>query len=152
MNNSVVTVIKQDLHGKETWRYTGRVLDRQDDFLTIEAYFNHPDIDVHGITFVEGDRFVETYYTHRWYNIFKIYSRDDGSLKGWYCNVSYPAKISDNTISFRDLALDLLVFPDGKQVVLDEDEFKELDLSEKDREEAIAAIHELKRLFDYQNR
>ncbi|MGE5222227.1 MAG: hypothetical protein ACM3PY_07310, partial [Omnitrophica WOR_2 bacterium] len=60
MNNSAVTVIKQDLHGKETWRYTGQILSYQDDSLTIEAFFNHPDIDVHGITFVEGDRFVET--------------------------------------------------------------------------------------------
>lgn len=148
MNNSVVTVVKQDLQGKETWRYTGRILHRQDDSLTIEAFFNHPDIDVHGITFVEGDRFIETYYTHRWYNIFEIYSRETETLKGWYCNVCYPAKFDDNIISFRDLALDLLVFPDGKQAVLDEEEFEALALSEKDRKKAKAAIVELKNLFD----
>ena len=27
-----------------------------------------------------GDRFVETYYSARWYNIFEIHDRDDGAL------------------------------------------------------------------------
>jgi hypothetical protein len=45
------------------------------------------------------------------------------------------------------LALDLLVFPDGRQIVLDEDEFNALPLSEAERQSALAALAELQALF-----
>ena len=67
------------------------------------------------------------YYTDRWYNIFEIYDRDDGQIKGWYCNIGKPAVIEDGVVSYVDLALDLWVSADGKQTILDEDEFEELE-------------------------
>ena len=42
-------------------------------------------------TLRRGDRFIETYYTDRWYNIFEIHAREDDRLKGWYCNIAKPA-------------------------------------------------------------
>ncbi len=79
-----------------------------------------------------GDRFIETYFTERWYNVFEIHDREDDRLKGWYCNIGRPAVMeSENTISYVDLALDLWVAPDGSQTVLDEDEFDALDLDAK---------------------
>ena len=65
-------------------------------------------------------------------------------LRGWYCNVGKPALLDGDCLSYVDLALDLLVFPDGRQVVLDEDEFLNLDLSPVDRQQALAALEELK--------
>ena len=50
-------------------------------------------------------------------------------------------------VSYRDLALDLLVFPDGKQIVLDEDEFEALQIPQADKDEAIAALRELQLKF-----
>jgi len=75
---------------------------------------------------LRGDRFLETYYAKYWYNIYEIRDKEDGNLKGWYCNVAYPAEISEELIAFSDLALDLVVYPDGRQVVLDEEEFQAL--------------------------
>jgi uncharacterized protein len=95
-----------------------------------------------------GDRFVETYFTERWYNIYEIHAREDDSLRGWYCNIGKPALLDGDCLSYVDLALDLLVFPDGRQVVLDEDEFLELDLPATDRQHALAALDELKHLFN----
>jgi protein associated with RNAse G/E len=101
-----------------------------------------------GITLKRGDRFMETFYTDRWYNIFEIYDRDDGALKGWYCNVSRPALFEgDNCLSYVDLALDLWVAADGTQTVLDEDEFAELELERDIRMKALAALEELKSHF-----
>lgn len=94
-----------------------------------------------------GDRFVETYYTNRWYNMFEIHAREDDHLRGWYCNISHPAEIDGNTLSYIDLALDLLVFPDGRQVVLDEDEFADLEISPKIRGQARQALTELQAMF-----
>ena len=142
-----ITVSKLDLDGRETWRYAGKILQRGEAFVQLEALFDRDDAAFHGITLRRGDRFVEIFYSDRWYNIFEIYDRDTGSLKGWYCNVGLPAHIEDGRVSYRDLALDLLVLPDGKQVVLDEDEFAELPLDAEQRYQARKALAELQDQF-----
>ncbi len=58
-----------------------------------------------------------------------------------------PAEIESDSVSFVDLALDLLVFADGRQLVLDEDEFSALHLDEVRTMEARKAIAELQALF-----
>lgn len=142
-----ITVIKRNHLGRETFRYTGQVRQRRPEAVLVEAYFNRADMPFHGLLWKHNDRFIEAYYTDRWYNILEVYDRDDGSLKCWYCNVSYPAEIVDGAVSFRDLALDLLVFPDGRQEVLDEDEYAGLSLSAEDDRRARAALAELRALF-----
>lgn len=136
-------IIKQNLQGEETWRYTGRVLKQDNHSTLIEAHFNRPDMLFHGMTFGEGDRFVEIYFSNRWYNIFQIHDRDGDTLKGWYCNITRPAVITIDRIDYIDLALDLLVFPDGRQLVLDEDEFDEMPLDDVTRQKARDALQEV---------
>ncbi len=145
--NEQITVLKKNIAGEVTWQYEGRVLRREPNAVVLEALFNRPDTPFMDVTLKENDRFVETYYTDHWYNIFEIYDRDDGQIKGWYCNVGHPAVITAGTVSYVDLALDLWVAADGKQTVLDEDEFDELLLNVKDRELARTALAELQVLF-----
>jgi protein associated with RNAse G/E len=140
-------VIKLDIRGKETWRYRGRVLRQDAQSILIEAFFNRNDLPFHGITLARGDRFIEQYYRDRWYNIDEVHDPVSGALKAWYCNVARPAVITADSISYIDLALDLLVYPDGRQRVLDEDEFEALDLSIEDHKSALRALAELKTLF-----
>lgn len=142
-----IEVIKLNVERRETWRYTGQVLHRSADSVLLEALFNRDDLPFHGMTFKRNDRFVEIYYTDRWFNIYEIYDRDDGHLKGWYCNVSRPAEIADEQICYVDLALDLLVFPDGHQLVLDEDEFSNLPVDSQTRADARAGLEALQSLF-----
>jgi hypothetical protein len=143
----MITVVKLDSTGKETWRYQGRILHHRESRLVLEAYFDRDDMEFHGMQLCKGDRFIETYYTDRWYNFYEIHSRTDDSLRGWYCNVSLPARLDDDKLFFTDLALDLLVFPDGRQIVLDEDEFYRLNLAPQVREQAITALGELQARF-----
>jgi len=140
-------VIKQNTAGEETWRYDGMVVERDEKALLIEAFFNRSDLPFHGIVLKEGDRFVEAYFRERWFNIFQIYDRDDQSLKCWYCNVTRPAQFVDGRIEYVDLALDLLVFPDGTRMVLDEDEFSALNLDVETRQQARSALQELWDIF-----
>jgi hypothetical protein len=142
-----ITVLKRNLAGEVTWRYEGRVLERGSNCVTLEAFFNRDDLPFMDVVLKRGDRFVETFYADRWYNVFEIYDRDDGGLKGWYCNVGYPAVIEKETVSYIDLALDLWIAPDGVQTVLDEAEFLELSLDEMTRARATTALEELKREF-----
>ncbi len=142
-----ITIIKQNPGGEETWRYSGTVLRKAEHYLVVEAYFDREDMDFFGLSLRKGDRFVETYYFDRWYNVFEIYDCLDNRLKGWYCNVSSPAIPKGDLLIYRDLELDLLVFPTGKQVVLDEEEFVAQEILPREREFALAALAELQVYF-----
>ena len=70
--------------------------------------------------------------------MFQVYS-ESGDLKGWYCNVTKPAQVQDDELTFVDLALDLWVWPDRRYLVLDEDEFDDLAASTYSPEDAETA-------------
>jgi predicted RNA-binding protein associated with RNAse of E/G family len=142
-----IKVQKKNPAGEVTYRYEGLLLRTDETSLTLEALFDREDMPFMGIVLKKGDRFVEHYYTNRWYNIFAVYDRDNGKLKGWYCNVGQPAVIEDGVVSYVDLALDLWVSANGQQTVLDEDEFEKLDLNEELRAGALKGLNELKLLF-----
>ena len=142
-----ITVRKLNPAGEETWRYTGHVLARQTGRVVLEAAFNRDDLPFHGIVLRCGDRFIETFYADRWYNVFEIHDRDDDRLKGWYCNISRPAVIEDGAVAYIDLALDLLVYPDGRQLMLDEDEYEALALPSEVQQQVRQAMTELQASF-----
>ena len=143
-----ITVIKRNVRGEETWRYSGMLIGSEGSALHLEAPFKGKDSPFMGIVIKRGDRFLETWYTDRWYNIFEIHDRDDDSLKGWYCNIGKPAVFdADDVISYVDLALDLWIALDGTQTVLDEDEFATLELDVGTRSRALAALEELRAKF-----
>jgi len=142
-----ITVLKRNPEGEVTWQYQGRLLRREPNAVVLEARFNRQDTPFMGIVLKENDRFIETFYADRWYNIFEIYDRDDGRMKGWYCNIGRPAVLEGGTVSYVDLALDLWVSPDGRQSVLDEDEFADLGLDAGTRAKALVALEELKAYF-----
>jgi predicted RNA-binding protein associated with RNAse of E/G family len=130
------------------WRYPGRVLARDAHTIRLEGFYNRDNTPVGDAVFKRGDRLVETFYSDRWYNVFAVYDRDDGALKGWYCNVTRPATITDDLVSSDDLALDVWVSPDGAVTVLDEAEFAVLELSEPERAAAQHALRQLLQLAE----
>jgi protein associated with RNAse G/E len=138
-----ITVYKLDHHGRELWRYPARVLARDAHSIRLEGFFNRDDTPVGPAVFRRGDRLVETFYSDRWYNVFAVYDRDDGALKGWYCNITRPATITDEAVSGDDLALDVWVSPDGAATVLDEEEFAALELGEDERDAARQALGQI---------
>jgi protein associated with RNAse G/E len=143
-----ITVIKQDPAGKELWHYSGKVLSRRSNYLILEAFFNREDMDVFGLKLLKGDRFIEKFFFDKYYNIFEIHDRDDDLLKGWYCNICTPAKEISARIFYQDLALDLIVFPDGRQIILDQDEFAALKLPTELKRSAQSALIELTNYFN----
>ncbi len=144
-------ILKKNLAGEVTWQYEGVVLKRDGNSVTIEAFFNRDDMPFQEIVLKRNDRFVETFYTDKWYNIFEIYDRDDGKLKGWYCNITMPAVIEDGHISYVDMALDLWVSAEGRRTVLDEDELEELGLEEERKRKIYDSLRELELYFESKN-
>ena len=146
-----IIVQKKNPAGEVTYQYEGNLLSQDEHSVVLEALFDRADMPFMDVVFKTGDRFVEYYYTNRWYNIFAIHDRDDGQVKGWYCNIGKPAVIEAGVVSYVDLALDLWVSVDGKQTVLDEDEFQALELEEMLRKNALQALEELGNLFKRKN-
>ena len=142
-----IKVQKKNPAGDVTYEYEGTLLSQDEHCIVLEAVFDRSDMPFMNVVFKTGDRFVEYYYTNRWYNIFIIYDRDDGKRKGWYCNIGKPAVFEDGVVSYIDLALDLWVSTSGEQTVLDEDEFEELEMDEELRVGALTGLDGLKQLF-----
>jgi uncharacterized protein len=142
---------KKNLAGEVVVQYEGRVVRRDENAVTLEAFFELNDMAFMDIVLKKGDRFIETFYTDRWYNVFEIYDRDDKSFKGWYCNIGKPVVIQEDVISYIDLALDLWVAPNGTQTVLDEDELKALNLDDELKQKVYAGLHELQAEFKIKN-
>ena len=147
MTRAPITVRKLDLGGAEVFSYPGEVVARAPTSVVIEATFTrHDRYDLGYTVFERGDRFVEYFYSDRWYNVFEVHAAGDDRLKGWYCNVTRPAVFADGTVSAVDLALDVFVYPDGQTLVLDEDEFADLALGAEERERALGAVEQLKQM------
>ncbi len=130
---------------KSVVEYSGTVITRGATWVCVKAPFEHSDKDAGYVVFRRGDTFVEWHYSDRWYNVFELHDVDDDHLKGWYCNITRPAIITDDLIRADDLALDVFVSPARDILVLDEDEFAALDLSPEERQaawDAVAAIRQ----------
>ena len=118
----MVTVVKLNPQGEEKTHYDGDIVEQDALHMVISARWTRKRHDLGYVVFEPGDRFTEYYYTQRWYNIFDI-ATENGTRKGWYCNVAEPAVIEPERIEQVDLLLDVWVDPDGTSLVLDEDEF-----------------------------
>jgi predicted RNA-binding protein associated with RNAse of E/G family len=137
-----MTVRKLDHTGSQVTAYPGRVLWRDDHAIVLRTGWERAPLDLGFVVLEPGDRWTEHFYADRWYNIFEIRA-SDGCLKGWYCNVTRPARIYGREVAAEDLALDLWVAPDGEMQVLDEDEFAALPLTPAERKTARQALAEL---------
>jgi predicted RNA-binding protein associated with RNAse of E/G family len=144
-------ILKKNLAGEVTWQYEGTVLSCAENSVTLEALFNRDDMPFMDIVLKRNDRFVETFYSDHWYNIFEIYDRDNGKFKGWYCNIGKPAIIGDDFVSYVDLALDLWVSVNGRQTILDEDEMEELNLTDELKQKAYDSLKELQQVIKSKN-
>lgn len=143
-----ITIIKTDHTGHEVWRYHGTIIERGATHTIIEAIFMREDMDLGFTIFRKGDRFMEHFYGDRWYNVFEVHDVDNDQIKGWYCNFTRPARLSENTIQADDLALDLFVYPDGRMLVLDQEEFDALPIAEDERRKVQAALDALRKMVE----
>jgi hypothetical protein len=139
-----ITTRKLDHTGRQVTSYPGWVLrrDRYRDAIVVRTFWDRAAMDAGYVLLEPGDFWTEYHYADRWYNIFEIRA-GDGRLKGWYCNITRPARIDHHEVAAEDLALDLWVAPDGEMLMLDEDEFATLPLAPAERKAAREALAEL---------
>ncbi|GFH37110.1 DUF402 domain-containing protein [Streptomyces pacificus] len=140
-----VTLVKA---GRTKIRYPAVVVADDGTRITVRAPWAGDDVKDFGfVRFAPGDVFTEYYWRDRWYAVKEVRA-GDGTLKGWYTDITRPARVSGGELVVEDL--DLWVSADGALVVrLDEDEFAASGLTERDpraAEEAETALDALELL------
>ncbi|MGK5632796.1 DUF402 domain-containing protein, partial [Streptomyces sp. URMC 123] len=118
-------------------RYPAAVVRDDGNHVVVRApWAGPPSRDFGFVRFETGDVFTEHYWRDRWYSVKEVRAAS-GALKGWYCDVTRPARVVPGTLVVEDLDLDLWLSADGRDVLrLDEDEFAESGLAERDPDAA----------------
>lgn len=117
----LVRVMKYDGALHRQWR--AHVSRREDSLLVLDAAFEEEVRHSQLGLIRRGTVSIEYYWLDRWYNVFR-FLEPDGSLRNFYCNVNMPPAFDGRTLSYVDLDIDLLVFPDLSYQILDMDEFE----------------------------
>ena len=119
----ILTIVKERLDGSVATSYPGTVTATPPGWVVVRAAWGRPRIDLGYLVFEPDDVFIEYFALESAVNAFALHDAA-GRLKGWYCNVAQN-RLEGETLAWRDLILDLIVYPDGRQLVLDEDELVE---------------------------
>ncbi len=132
-----VEVVKLSPDGSEAARYSGRVAAHVsvESWIVVQALWTLDRIELDGLSLCPDDRLLEWFSPIHDFNAFAVYA-PDGPLKGWYANVTYPARLdrraSPPVLTWHDLYVDLVGLPDGTFAVRDESELDESGLREAD--------------------
>jgi hypothetical protein len=125
-----VRIIKLQPDGSEATRYPGEILASADGWIAARAVWDQASVDLGCLVFEPGDIIHEYFSLDQPFNAFAVYT-SAGHFKGWYCNVTYPARVNGHDLYWQDLYVDLLVCPDGRMVVLDEDELVDSGIADR---------------------
>jgi hypothetical protein len=134
-----ITIVKLRPDGSEAARYPGRVLAAHApaDWLAARAIWTRDAIELDGLQFLPGDHLHEFFSLSQPFNCFSVFTAD-GTLRGWYANVTHPTTFvldaGHLTLFWHDLYLDIIALPDGTVTVRDEDELATSGLEQQNPE------------------
>ena len=130
-------IVKLDPAGAEVARYPAVVIaaGAPPPWVAVRATWVSRFHDLDGLRFVAGDTLHEFFSPAHPFNLFSVWA-PDGTLRGWYANVTHPTRLDPTTdpvtLVWHDLYLDVVALPDGTTVVRDEDELAASGLAKTD--------------------
>lgn len=128
-----VRIVKLRPDGSEATSYQGIELPGPfpEDWRGFRAEWTIGTVRTGGLVFEIGDYLHEYFSPTAWFDAFALFA-PDGALKGWYGNVTFPTTFEPGpdgeTVVWHDLYVDLIGFPDGQFLILDEDELQASEL------------------------
>ncbi len=133
-----LTIVKLSPDGSEAARYQGEVVGHYpDSWVLVLATWTNRTIDLGELSFSPGDNLLEWFSPRHPFNSFAVFSPAD-QLKGWYANVTHPARLDATqdlpVLIWHDLFLDLVGLADGSFTIRDEDELLSSGLSHTEPE------------------
>ena len=152
-------IVKISPEGEEVTTYPGWIIDAgaAAPWIALKADWVRKVVEMDGLQFIPGDTLHEFFSPVHWFNLFSVWS-PEGTLRGWYANVTRPTRIDSSTIPatlyWPDLYVDLIGLPSGEFAIRDEDELQESDLEVTDpalHAHILSVRDELVRLFENQS-
>ncbi len=116
---ATVTEIKTTLAGEEK-RFDCELLARGA-AETVVIYRMPRDVELEDVALPEGSISLGYFWAHKPFNAYH-WLDDQGRTLALYFNISDGTRLGDDEIAWRDLAVDVLITPDLRCRVLDEDE------------------------------
>lgn len=130
-------IVKLAPDGSEVTSYPGWVIDAgaPEPWLAVRADWVRRVVELNGLRFIPGDRLHEFFSPAHHFNVFSVWS-PEGSLRGWYANVTHPARLdtatSPPTLYWHDLYVDVIGIQGRPCVIRDEDELEASNLAASD--------------------
>lgn len=153
--HSEILVEKRNELGKDGPVYPATVVESPipAPWIEVRATWTLGNIDVSGLRFEIGDELREFFSPRHPFNAFAVYS-PEGAFRGWYGNVTRPARCEQRNggvlVAWPDLVLDLVMLPDGTTLDRDDDELASSGLPDREPDlttQIIEAREELRRLL-----
>jgi hypothetical protein len=115
-----ITEVKTTLSGRVD-EFVCDVVERSTDHVVVIYRIPGPGRDVHGVWLPGGTITVGYFWTARPFNLYH-WVGPDGRTIAHYFNIGDVRRYEADRLEWHDLAVDILATPDGRVVVLDEDE------------------------------
>lgn len=119
-----ITVNSRKYDGSLRRSWSAHLIQRSEGHILLEGYFEtevrHPELGI----IAKGTRSVEAFFFDRWYNYFSFYE-PNREFRNHYINISMPPRMIDDAVDYVDLDIDVIIWPDERIEVLDEQEFRE---------------------------
>lgn len=120
----MITINARNFDGSLRKSWTAEVVQTSDSLVIVKGIFEtevkHPHLGV----IRRGTISYEFFWPDRWYNVFRFHKPDE-TFRNYYCNISMPPRMTETSVDYVDLDIDIIVGPSGVLTVLDEDEFRE---------------------------
>ena len=144
MNTQTIAIIKHNHLREPVFSWEGELASETTTSRMVRAYFSGAEaVAVDNVTFRQGDLRLARSYPDLWYNVFEVHDGLSDQVKCWYINLCYRAQFGTESITWQDLALDLVVYPSGEYRLLDEDEFDALELAPEVRTRCVETVQEI---------
>ncbi len=115
-----VNSLRFDLSIRRSW--ICRLIERNDNELSLIGTFDHDVDHPHLGRMLAGTMSYEYFWLDRWYNVFRFHE-PGGEFRLFYCNICMPPLLTDESLSYVDLDIDVVVGSDGKAATLDTEDF-----------------------------
>lgn len=122
--NNIFTINSRKFDGRIHKSWNAEMIQENDALLVFKGVFekevNHKFLGV----IRRGTVSYEYYWTNRWYNVFRFHE-PEGNFRNFYCNVNQPPTLTEKTLDYIDLDIDVLIWRDWQYQILDLEEFAE---------------------------
>ncbi len=141
--------------GREPVRYDATVMETSvpSPWVETRGIWTFDTVEVSGLVYERDGELREFFSPRHPFNVFAIYGVD-GAFRGWYGNVTWPARAYRDgdtlVLAWPDLILDLILLADGSLALLDDDELEDSGLRDTApwlTEQIVSARDELLRLL-----